>query len=145
MGADNKTSLKDVGRLLKVLFTTAKIGSGPFWSLAFTACTVKFILYVLSQTLVPAGTPLSTRLSLDGDLLCLAVALLAMCRARDAKMRGLFGFLGSLISFFEVGVLLVFSFKGAGIYYFVIDWRDRSPLSLNLRCLPPCNVRLGSQ
>ena len=109
------TSLKDTGRMLKALFTTTRIGSRPFRTFAVTACAVKFVLYVLSQTVVPAGTPISSRLSLDGDLLCLTVALLAMCRARDAKVRGLFGFLGCLISFFGIGALLVFAFRGAGI------------------------------
>ena len=117
MGAGNMASLKDMGRLLKALFTTARIGSGPFLRLAIAACAVKFVLYVVTQTVVLIGTPTYTRLSLDADLLCLAVAFLAMCRARDAGTRGLFGFLGGIASFYGVGFLLVFGFRTFGVRF----------------------------
>lgn len=115
MGTGSKTSLKDMGRLLKILFTTARIGSGPFSRAAIAACAMKFILYVLTQTVVLIGTPTYTRLSLDADMLCLAVALLTMCRARDAGTRGIYGFLGGISSFYGVFILLALAFKATGI------------------------------
>lgn len=117
MGARSKASLKDMGRLFKVLFTTARIGSGPFSKMAFAACALKFILYVVTQTVVSIGTPTYTRLSLDSDMSCLAVAVLTMCRARDAGTRGLYGFLGGIAAFYGVGLLLVFGFKATATVF----------------------------
>ncbi|RYC31075.1 hypothetical protein D3273_15275 [Lichenibacterium minor] len=117
MGAGGKTSLKDMGRLIMCLFTTARIGSGPFSRFAFAACALKFVLYVVTQTVVLIGTPTYTRLSLDADMLCLAVAVLAMCRARDAGTRGLYGFLGGIAAFYGVGFLLLFGFKATGTVF----------------------------
>ncbi len=123
MGTGRKTSLKDMGRLVRTLFTTARMGGASFWRMALAACVVKFILYVVTQTIVLIGTPMYTRLSLDADMLCLTVAVLAMCRARDANTRGLYGFLGGIFSFYGVFILLAFAFKAAGIAIDVVTVR----------------------
>lgn len=71
---------------------------------ALGAFGIRFVLFVLTQTIAAAGSPLNERLSLDGDLLWLFIAVETAFRARDAGLYAIVGFLAATLV--PVGTLL---------------------------------------